>query len=243
MIDVEMCMDDWQESQVQLLLSARDGADFFAALEAAARGLGFAYCAFGMRLPLPLSNPKLIMLNNYSVRWQERYVNENYLEIDPTVAHGMKSVAPLVWSEQVFAACRPFWEDARGHGLRVGWAQSCYDARGVGGLLTLARSDEALSAMELKHHRLKMSWLVQLAHQGMSRLIALNCPPEPAVILTAREIEVLRWSADGKTSSEVGEIMHISERTVNFHVNNSLEKLGALNKTAGVVKAAMLRLL
>jgi len=41
----------------------------------------------------------------------------------------------------------------------------------------------------------------------------------------------------------VGEIMNISERTVNFHVNNALEKLGAANKTAGVIKAAMLRLL
>ena len=55
--------------------------------------------------------------------------------------------------------------------------------------------------------------------------------------------KVLRWTADGKTSGEVGEIMNISERTVNFHVNNALEKLGAANKTAGVIKAAMLRLL
>jgi LuxR family transcriptional regulator len=50
----------------------------------------------------------------------------------------------------------------------------------------------------------------------------------------------LRWTADGKTSSEVGEILYISERTVNFHVNNALIKLGAANKTAGVIKAAAL---
>ena len=66
---------------------------------------------------------------------------------------------------------------------------------------------------------------------------------EPPIRLTAREVEVLRWTADGKTSHEVGQIMAISERTVNFHINNSLLKLGANNKTSGVIKAAMLRLL
>jgi LuxR family quorum-sensing system transcriptional regulator SolR len=41
----------------------------------------------------------------------------------------------------------------------------------------------------------------------------------------------------------VGQIMDISERTVNFHITNALVKLGVNNKTAGVVKAVMLRLL
>jgi LuxR family transcriptional regulator len=56
-------------------------------------------------------------------------------------------------------------------------------------------------------------------------------------------VEVLCWTADGKTSSEVGEILKISERMVNFHVTNPPAKLGAVNKTAGVLKAAMMRLI
>ena len=57
------------------------------------------------------------------------------------------------------------------------------------------------------------------------------------------KVEVLRWTADGKTAGEIGQIMDISERTVNFHINNSLEKLGSNNKTAAVIKAAIMRLL
>ncbi|MFD2272860.1 autoinducer binding domain-containing protein [Undibacterium arcticum] len=53
-----------------------------------------------MQMPLPVSKPKLIMLNNYSEGWQQRYLKENYLAVDPTVAHGMRSVMPLVWSEK-----------------------------------------------------------------------------------------------------------------------------------------------
>ncbi len=224
-------------------MSATSEADFFAALTSAARDLGFDHCAYGMRMPLPLSNPKMFILNNYTAEWQERYSKQNYLAIDPTVAHGVKSVAPVIWTEELFRSCPSFWADAKAHGLNVGWAQSSYDAKGVVGMLTLARSHDELSEAELRKNSMSMSWLVQAAHEGMTRLAETSRPTAPAVTLTPREIEVLRWTADGKTSGEVGMIMAISERTVNFHIKNCLEKLDAVNKTAGVIKAVMLRLL
>jgi LuxR family transcriptional regulator len=227
---------------MQLFLSATNESELFLALSNTALGLGFAYCAYGMRMPLPLVNPKTVMLNNYSQAWQDRYAEQNYLAVDPTVAHGLSSVTPLVWSDQLFTSSREFWHDARDHGLRVGWAQSSFDAKGVVGMLTLARSDDELSAAEIRENSLKMSWLVQAAHESFARLISTRSPMLP-VQLTSREIEVLRWTADGKTSGDVGQIMNISERTVNFHVNNAIEKLGTANKTAAVIKAALLRLL
>ncbi|QJE01533.1 LuxR family transcriptional regulator [Massilia forsythiae] len=237
-----MNLFDWQQTVLHDLLGAPNEATFFKVLSRAASELGFDYCAYGMRMPLPLSNPKVFMLNNYSTEWQARYVSQNYVAIDPTVAHGSRSILPLMWSEEVFDNCRPFWEEAREHGLEVGWAQSSYDARGIGGLLTLARSGEPISESEMGANSMRMSWLVQVAHEGMRRLHTSTVPAMKSP-LTTREVEVLRWTADGKTSSEVGQIMNITERTVNFHVNNSLEKLGAVNKTACVIKAAMLRLL
>jgi LuxR family quorum-sensing system transcriptional regulator SolR len=53
----------------------------------------------------------------------------------------------------------------------------------------------------------------------------------------AREREVLRWAAEGKTAAEIGGILGIAERTVNFHIRNIFEKLGAANKVQAVVKA------
>jgi DNA-binding CsgD family transcriptional regulator len=57
------------------------------------------------------------------------------------------------------------------------------------------------------------------------------------VALTPREAEVLRWTGEGKTSTEIGKILHIAERTVNFHVNKMLLKLNATNKVHAVAKA------
>lgn len=233
----------WREAQTEALTAAETEEAFFAAVAKAARELGFEYCAYGLRMPLPISRPKMLLLNNYSAEWQQRYAEQNYLAVDPTVAHGIQSVLPLVWSETLFESAPQFWEDARGHGLHHGWAQSSYDAKGNVGMLTLARSHDELTATELRDNSLRLNWLVQVVHEAGVRMAVKQRVAEPSIVLTAREIEVLRWTAEGKTSGEVGQIMDISERTVNFHITNSLVKLGAVNKTAGVVKAAILRLI
>ena len=231
------------QTETQALLNAPDSAAFAQALTAAAHELGFEYCAFGMRMPLPVSNPKFSITSNYPAAWQARYAKENYLAVDPTVAHGVRSVLPVVWDATMRNNAQDFWEDAHAHGLKVGWAQSFIGANGVVGMLTLARSNDEISQSELSENLMRMSCLVQVAHLGMSRVVGGMAAPDQPPLLSPRELEVLRWSADGKTSGEVAQIMAISERTVNFHITNALEKLGANNKTAGVVKAAMLRLL
>ena len=65
----------------------------------------------------------------------------------------------------------------------------------------------------------------------------------PEVPLTPREIEVLKWSADGKTAGEISDILSISTPTVNFHIKNVVQKMKAANKTAAVVQALLSGLL
>ena len=55
----------WQEDDIQSLLAVPDEDELFARLTRAAQELGFEYCAYGLRMPLPLSNPRVAMFNNY----------------------------------------------------------------------------------------------------------------------------------------------------------------------------------
>ena len=55
--------------------------------------------------------------------------------------------------------------------------------------------------------------------------------------LTAREVEVLTWVARGKSAWEIGEILHITKRTVDEHVRTAVRKLGAVNRTHAVALA------
>lgn len=236
-------MKHWQEDQFSALRRFQCEHQLFQALTKAALQLGFDYCAYGLRLPLPLTNPKTEIFDNYPVAWRTRYRQENYVAIDPTVHHGLSSPLPVLWSDEIFTQACGFWEDARSFGMRVGWAQSSRDSSGTVGMLTLARSGEPLSVAELQAKELRMVWLAQTAHCEMSRLLAARCMPSMNVSLSDREVSVLRWTADGKTSAEISDILNISERTVNFHIGNAIAKLNAANKTGATVRAAMLGLL
>jgi DNA-binding CsgD family transcriptional regulator len=57
--------------------------------------------------------------------------------------------------------------------------------------------------------------------------------------LTLREVEVLKWSAEGKTAAEVAIILDLKLRTVNFHIGSAIRKIGVNNKTSAVVHAAL----
>jgi DNA-binding NarL/FixJ family response regulator len=63
------------------------------------------------------------------------------------------------------------------------------------------------------------------------------------VALNEREIECLTWSARGKTSPEIAQIVNISKRTVNFHIENACRKLNVATRTEAVVKATSGRLI
>ena len=221
----------------------RTEADLVSVLVKAANQLGFEYCAIGMRMPLPLSNPKIVMLNNYTLAWRERYETARYLGVDPTVAHAMVSTKPVLWSDDVFANAANLWEDARGHGLQIGWAQPVHDIKGTASLLTLARAYDPISSLETADKAPQLAWLAQSVHETLTRVLASKPDSPSPITLTAREMDVLRWAGAGKTAAETADILGIAERTVVFHIDNALRSLGAVNKTAGVLKAAMLRLI
>lgn len=233
----------WEDELLSQMRAASDEETIFAVVLDEAQRLGFDHCAYGLRLPLNVTKPKTVMLNTYPLSWRQRYVAENYLAVDPTVCHGSRSVMPLVWSDSLFREAPEFWEDARAHGLRYGWTQSCTNMQGIRGMLTLARCAEPLSENELKMNGCRMVWLTQVVHQCMSDLISAKMLPETAIQLSSREKDVLRWTAEGKTAGETACIMNITERTVNFHIANAMEKLSCINKTAATVRAALLGLL
>ena len=55
--------------------------------------------------------------------------------------------------------------------------------------------------------------------------------------LTARETEVLKWIVHGKSDWQIGQILKISDKTVNFHVENMKRKYGVATRIQVVVLA------
>jgi DNA-binding CsgD family transcriptional regulator len=61
--------------------------------------------------------------------------------------------------------------------------------------------------------------------------------------LTERELEVIRWSSTGKTSSEIAAIMSLSDHTINAYLNNAFRKTNSVNRTQLVAKALRMRII
>jgi DNA-binding CsgD family transcriptional regulator len=66
--------------------------------------------------------------------------------------------------------------------------------------------------------------------------IHLAAPSDTSVVrLTTQEIECLRWCKEGKTNWEIGAILEISAKTVEFHLGNAMRKLNAANRITAVI--------
>ena len=99
---------------------------------------------------------------------------------------------------------------------------------------------DAIEAAELAETEAKLVWLAHMSNGVVGNIVGEKHAMMSVQELTGRECEVLRWTAAGKTSGEIGIILGISTRTVNFHITTALTKLNAVNKTQAVVKALML---
>lgn len=236
-------MKCWQSDQLQFVSSAHNVDEAFQSILSEVNRLGFLYGSFGMKAPVPLVAPRVIWCSNYPAAWKQRYEEKGYLRHDPTVAHAIVSDEALCWSDELFAGSQELRADAKAHGLVHGMAQPRRDASGMVSLLSCVRPDPPVSPEEFAAKRERVQWLAHLCHESMAKHWGVSLRGESAVELSEREIEVLRWSCDGKTSADIAQIMHLAEATVNFHMRNACTKLGTSNRTAAAVRAALLGML
>ncbi|MCM2341991.1 helix-turn-helix transcriptional regulator [Rhodoferax sp.] len=89
-----------------------------------------------------------------------------------------------------------------------------------------------------------LAFLYCHARQGVATPSGDSAPPSPVPApavnppgLTAREGEVMRWLARGKTDAEIAALLSISPRTVQKHLEHIYVKLGVETRTAAVMRS------
>jgi DNA-binding CsgD family transcriptional regulator len=78
-------------------------------------------------------------------------------------------------------------------------------------------------------------------HQHILRIYGHDAGKD--ILISARELDCLKWVAAGKTAWEASVILGISERTVRFHLNAAREKLDCMTTTQAVAKAVSQQLI
>jgi len=91
--------------------------------------------------------------------------------------------------------------------------------------------------------KLQLSFISQFgADEVLLRLVEGEANDDQAVLrqklkLTQREAEVLLWVARGKSNRDIAEILTLSPRTVNKHLEQIFTKLGVENRTSAAALA------
>lgn len=237
-------MDAWKDLQLRKLSCEQDLQKAFRLVQNFFNYQGFEYCAFAAYPTFPDRHTHRIDINNYPYGWNKRYKQNGYAANDPVLAHCNQSSLPILWSEDVFCKAPELWRELEQQGLRHGWTQAVHEERGAYySLFSLARMHRPIDPEE---HYGNLGYAIfanQKLHALAGRRLSDGEPASQTVHLSPREIEVLRWSAAGKTAAEVGKILCLTERTVNFHVNSCMRKLNVTNKISAVAKAAHIHMI
>ncbi|MGW7299025.1 helix-turn-helix transcriptional regulator [Streptomyces sp. NPDC054829] len=107
-------------------------------------------------------------------------------------------------------------------------------------LLTADRREEAAAearAVRETAERLGAAPLLERVERLIRRGRLADTPADSASLLTAREQDVLRLLAQGRTNRQIGEALFISGKTASVHVSNILAKLGAASRGEAVAIA------
>lgn len=185
---------------------------------------------------------------NYPQEWRERYERKLYIHYDPVVAVGRESRLPYFWDNSSFIS--PFrkseqkvFHEAGAYGINAGYSIPIAGKIGELGLFSIAAPNDPtlLKALNGATHLIYVLG-IQL-HDHVLSLGADEQETVPEIALSARELECLKWAAEGLTTEQIGDRMAISAATVNYHFNKIVPKFEAANRHHAAIKAVRLGLI
>jgi DNA-binding CsgD family transcriptional regulator len=161
---------------------------------------------------------------------------------DPVLKRLKHSSRPFIYDQGLYVTegAADLWEQQAVFGYRSGVSVALHAPGGRHFYLGVDR-EEALPSDAVSVTRLMadLQLLAVYAQETAARVmvpsVAANLPTKP---LTGRELEVLKWSREGKSAWAVGQILSMSEHTVNYHLRNVMKKFKTSSKYVAAQLAA-----
>jgi len=176
----------------------------------------------------------------YSDAWRHRYLEQNYLRVDPVIVGCFQRFHPVDWKRLDWSskAARAFQAEAIAHGVgNQGFSVPIRGPNGQFALFTVSHScDDAPWAGWTDTHRRD---LILIAHYFNEKALELepDRAPEQSQALSPREIDAMTLLAMGYSRAQVADTLSISEHTLRVYIESARFKLGAMNTTHAVARA------
>jgi DNA-binding CsgD family transcriptional regulator len=211
-----------------------------------ARRLGFETVSAMAVVDRFRSDSEFVTIDNTPTDFFEWFECEDKGRLDPVMQHCKKASVPIIWDQETYTSAGrgDMWESQAKYGYCTGIALALHLPEGRHFFIGVDR-DKPLptSAAEVTRMVADLQLFAVHAQDAALRILLPPTVQQNVPCLTPRELESLRWTMEGKTAWEVGNILGISERTAVLHVNNATHKLDCVNKHQAVLRALRLGLI
>ncbi len=212
-----------------------------------ANELGFGIISGALVVEQGSGRAATFAFGNTPEAFQATFASTSIGQRDP-VMHRMKRLsAPFVYDQSMYVneQAADLWDVQALFGYKTGIAMALHLPGGKHFFMGVDR-DQPLPGDEVVLTRM-MADLQLLAVHAQDTALRLLAPQVHGVQLvphlTDREVEILKWTAEGKSSWAVGQILNISEHNVKYHIKRILVKLEVGSKHQAAAKAKSLGLI
>lgn len=229
-----------RKNQLESILESLEQADALTGLQEASEALREHLAIDHIAYHWVDSSGDQYGCGTYSVAWQERYIEQNYLRIDPVVLGCFQRFHPVDWKQLDWSskAARAFQKEAMEYGIgNQGYSIPIRGPNGQFALFTVNHTcDDAAWAAFTEEHR---HGLILIAYCLNEKALTFEPgrTPEASQALSPREVDAMTLLAIGYSRAQVADNLSISEHTLRVYIESARFKLGALNTTHAVARA------
>jgi DNA-binding CsgD family transcriptional regulator len=212
-----------------------------------ANELGFGIISGALVVEHGAGRVSTFHLGNTPLAFQSTFENTDVGKRDPVMRRLKRLSAPFVYDQSMYVneQAADLWEMQALFGYKTGIAMALHLPGGKHFVMGVDR-DQPLPGDDILVTRM-MADLQLLAVHAQETAVRLLAPQalelQYVPRLTDREIEILKWTAEGKSAWAVGQILNISEHNVKYHVKRILVKLAVGSKHQAAAKAKFLGLI
>ncbi len=228
------------QSQLETILNDLDASTGLDGLQAATDALRAYYKIEHVVYHWVDSAGEQYGCGTYSDEWRARYLERNYLRIDPVILGCYQHFHPVNWKRLDWSskAARAFLKEAIAYG--VGNQGYSVPIRGPNGQFALYTSNNSCDDDTWEQFIEDNGRdLILIGHYMNRKALELEPgrQPEPAQPLSPREVDAMTMIALGYSRAQVANSLSISEHTLRVYIESARFKLGALNTTHAVARA------
>ena len=234
------------ESGFTSVLAVRNRSELQDQVVAFTKRLGFETVSATVVIDHSLGEAEFITVDNTPRAYREAFQNRENWRRDPVAQHCKRQSMPIIWDQSTYAerGLGDMWEHQARFGYRHGIAMALHMPEGRHFFFAVDRDKPVPpDTSELTRLVADLQLFAVHAQDAAMRILTPSMVASNSPSLTPRELEALRWTMEGKTAWEVGNLLGISERTAVLHVNNAMHKLDCVNKHQAVLKALRLGLI